>query len=235
MLLAALFDLDGTLIDSLADLAGSMNEALGEMGLPTHDLEAYRYFIGDGVASLIDRALPAGRRDPQTVGRVAELYRAAYGRNWHQQTRPYAGIVELLAALAADGVPLAVLSNKPQAFTEWCVQHFFPDHTFTHVFGQREGVPHKPDPAGALEIAQELQLAPASVGFIGDTATDMRTAVAAGMFALGVSWGFRPVQELVENGAREIVGHPEELRPFFRKSLDRNSIFSQNSAKFPTR
>ena len=218
MLKAAIFDLDGTLIDSLQDLASSMNEALTALSFPAHDLDAYRYFIGDGVHSLIARALPAeAREDAATVQRATELYRAAYGANWCRATVPYVGIMELLADLQAAGIPLAVLSNKPQHFTALCVAHFFPLQPFTVVFGQRDHVPRKPDPAGALEIAATLQLPPESIAFIGDTSTDIGTGKAAGMPTIGVTWGFRTQEELVEAGATTIVHEPTAISPLFRK------------------
>ena len=218
MLAAAIFDLDGTLIDSLQDLADSMNEALAALAFPEHDLDAYRYFIGDGVHTLIARALPAeAREDAPTVQRATELYRAAYGANWSRATAPYAGIMELLDELRSAGIPLAVLSNKPQHFTALCVGHFFPQEPFTVVLGQRDHVPRKPDPAAAWEIASTLQLPPEQIAFIGDTSTDIRTGLAAGMKTVGVTWGFRSRQELEEAGAATIAHRPSDISLLFRK------------------
>ena len=215
---AAIFDLDGTLIDSLQDLASSMNEALAALAFPEHGPDEYRYFIGDGVHSLVLRALPAeAREDAPTVLRATELYRAAYGANWRRATTPYAGIMELLHDLRTAAVPLAVLSNKPQHFAALCVEHFFPQQPFTIVLGQRDHVPRKPDPAGAWEIAAALQLPPEKIAFIGDTSTDIRTGIAAGMPTVGVTWGFRTTSELEEAGATTIVHDPAAISRLFRK------------------
>ena len=212
---AAIFDLDGTLLDTLQDLADSANEALTGAGFPAHPVDAYRTFVGDGMHVLIQRILPEDGRDEDSIQRVLTLYRAAYGRRWNNTTRPYDGVPELLTALAAQPVKLGVLSNKPQAFTELCISHHLPGHPFHAVFGQRDHVPRKPDPAGAVEIAQSFRLEPAEILFVGDTRTDMETAVAAGMRAIGVSWGFRPVEELVAFGAERVVHHPREIAALF--------------------
>jgi phosphoglycolate phosphatase len=212
---AAIFDLDGTLLDTLQDLADSANEALAAAGLPVHPQEAYRTFVGDGMHVLMQRIIPEDRRDDETLAHVLALYRAAYGRRWNSTSRPYAGIPETLHELSFKPVKLAVLSNKPQKFTELCIAHLLPGNPFQLVYGQRDNVPRKPDPAGALEIAKAFQCAPADCIFIGDTKTDMLTATRAGMRAIGVSWGFRPVQELTEFGAERVIQHPAELLEFF--------------------
>ena len=212
--LAAIFDLDGTLLDTLDDLADSANEALSAAGLPTHPVDAYRIFVGDGINKLVQRILPEGG-DDEMVAQVLALYRAAYGRRWNSKTRPYAGVPETLHELSFRPVKLAVLSNKPQKFTELCIAHHLPGNPFQIVLGQRDHVPRKPDPAGALEIAHAFQAAPADVIFVGDTKTDMDTATAAGMRAIGVSWGFRPVEELMAHGAERVVNHPAELLELF--------------------
>lgn len=208
---AVIFDLDGTLLDTLEDLADSANEALTAEGLPVHPVDAYRTFVGDGIGMLIGRILPENLRGTPAETRVLQNYRQAYNRRWDAKSRPYEGIPELLDALAQRNIPSAILSNKPQAFTELCVSGLLPGHRFACVFGQRDHVPRKPDPAGALEIASALNLKPADIAFVGDTSTDMNTAVAAGMIPVGVAWGFRSVEELTASGARTILRHPLDL------------------------
>jgi phosphoglycolate phosphatase len=159
--------------------------------------------------------MPVETQTPELIAAVTATYLEIYEQNWHSKSQPYAGIKELIAELKAFEIPLTVLSNKPQRFTELCVAHFFPEATFKIVFGQRLDVARKPDPAGASEIATLLGLPPESIAFIGDTKTDICTAVAAGMSPIGVSWGFRPVSELLENGATKIVNHPSELTSLF--------------------
>ena len=166
---AAIFDLDGTLLDTLQDLADSANEALTAAGLPTHPVDAYRTFVGDGMHVLIQRILPEDRHDDETVAHVLALYRAAYGRRWNLKSRPYAGVPETLHELSFKPVKLAVLSNKPQKFTELCIEHLLPGNPFHLVYGQRDNVPRKPDPAGAVEIARAFQVRPEECIFVGDT------------------------------------------------------------------
>ncbi len=211
MALAVIFDLDGTLLDTLEDLADSANEALEACGFASHAVEAYRLFVGEGMAVLMERILPVESRGREEIARLLAVYREAYGRRWAAKSRPYEGIEGMLRGLAARGVALAVLSNKPQANTEVCVGHFLGEHPFVAVFGQREEVPRKPDPAGALEIALALGLDPREILFVGDTATDMDTARAAGMVAVGVLWGFRSEEELRRHGATHVVARPEEI------------------------
>jgi len=208
---AVLFDLDGTLLDTLADLADSGNWALGQLGFAEHPTESYKYFVGDGVENLARRALPAGRSDAATVARCAELVREAYARRWAEKTRPYRGIPELLDALVMRGMPMAVLSNKPDDFTRLCVERLLPRWRFAEIVGARASLARKPDPAGALLIAERLGVAPAEVLYLGDTNTDMQTAVAAGMFPVGALWGFRTADELTASGAQRLVGSPREL------------------------
>ena len=209
---AVLFDLDGTLLDSLEDLADSMNATLERHGYETHPIAAYRHFVGDGMATLVRRVLPAEvRDDAEENSRCLTSMRAEYGKRWAQKTKPYAGIPELLEALTAAAVPKAILSNKPEKFTTLIVQELLADWSFEAVRGQREGVPAKPDPSGALEIAAELGVAPRAWLYVGDTDTDMSTARRAGMFAAGVTWGFRDRSELLENGAQRLAEHPLEL------------------------
>ena len=209
---AVLFDLDGTLLDTLEDIGRSANEALREEGFPTHPIDAYRQFIGDGVAVLFQRALPpAAAADPGVVARCVSAFGRTYDAGWDVATRPYPGVGELLDALRARAIPTGVLSNKPDVFTRKCVERHLAAWPFGVVLGQREGVPRKPDPAGALEAAERLGVRPDEVLYLGDTSVDMATATRAGMFAVGAAWGFRSVDELREHGAAAIVSRPLEV------------------------
>lgn len=208
---AILFDLDGTLLNTLDDLGDAANRVLAAKGFPTHTLDEYRYFIGDGTAMLITRALPEEQRSDDTIRACLEAFRQDYARNWKAKTRPYDGVTEMLEELAARGLKMAVLSNKSHEFTKRCVADLLPEWTFDVVLGQRGSVPLKPNPAGALEVAKRLNIPPPDFLYLGDSAVDMKTAIAAGMFPVGVLWGFRPVQELRENGAQALIERPSEV------------------------
>ncbi len=208
---AVTFDLDGTLLDSLADIAHAANAVLGDLELPTHPEDAYRRFIGDGVAMLFRRALPADSLEVALVDRCVADFRGVYAQTWDARTRPYDGIPELLDALTTRGVALAILSNKPDDFTHKCAGRFLDRWPFRAVIGQREGVPPKPDPAGAIEIARRLEIPAGQFLYLGDTAVDMQTATGAGMRPIGAAWGFRPVAELWSGGAQAVIEHPGEL------------------------
>lgn len=208
---AILFDLDGTLLNTLDDLGDAANRVLAAKGFPTHTLDEYRYFIGDGTAMLITRALPEEQRSDDTIRACLEAFRQDYARNWKAKTKPYDGVTEMLEELAARGLKMAVLSNKSHEFTKRCVADLLPEWTFDVVLGQRSSVPLKPDPAGALEVAKRLNIPPPEFLYLGDSAVDMKTAIAAGMFPVGVLWGFRPAQELRENGAQALIERPSEV------------------------
>jgi len=207
----AIFDLDGTLLDSLADLAASANEMLAGAGYPEHPEDAYRKFVGDGARVLVERILPPEARDEATIRACLARYGEIYARRWEEVSRPYDGIPELLDDLERHGVALTVLSNKPQAATERCVARFFPGRNWRLVLGQREGRPKKPDPDGVHEILRTTGLSAAEAVYFGDTDTDMRTAVAAGVRAVGVLWGFRDRDELERHGADVLVKTPGEV------------------------
>lgn len=212
---AILFDLDGTLLDTLEDIADATNRALVDNGFPSHPLDAYRYFVGDGIVNLMTRALPEGARDEGTLAACLEALREAYHANWNVKTKPYDGIPEMLDEVTGRGLKMAVLSNKPQEFTKLCVDEQLSQWRFDPVFGMRDGIPRKPDPAGAMEIVRLLGVEPAECLYLGDTAIDMKTAVAAGMFPVGACWGFRPAAELLKNGARVLVEDPLEIPGLF--------------------
>ena len=211
---AVIFDLDGTLLDTLEDLADSMNRALEGMGHPPHPVDAYRVFVGDGVEMLARRALPEASRDRETVARTARSMKEIFGAAWNVKTRPYDGIPELLDTLEERGLKVAVLSNKPHDLTRIAVGAYFDLDRFAAVYGARDGVPRKPDPTAAIALAAELGVAPAECLYFGDTNTDMQTAVGAGMHAVGVTWGFREEPELRAAGAMTILHHPQEAGAF---------------------
>lgn len=205
--------MDGTLIDSLADLGEAVNRTLAELGFPGHEAGQYREYVGEGARRLVERALPeAARGDTVLVERALALYQQHYAACWHERTRVYEGMAELLADLVAAGVPLGVISNKPDAFTRLCVAHFLPDTPFALVLGQRDAVPRKPDPAAAFEAAAKLGLEAGACAYVGDSGVDMRFAAAAGMRGIGVTWGFRDREELEENGAAVLAEDAAALR-----------------------
>ena len=208
---AILFDLDGTLADTLDDIAASMNWALERNDLDPHPPDAYRGLVGEGERRLVERALPVERQDLHAA--VLEDLRAHYTTHMLDRSAPYPGIPELLDELTRRGLPMAILSNKPEAAARWMVERLFAAWPFAEVAGERLGVPHKPDPAAAISIAHALGVQPARVLYLGDTRTDMETAVAAGMFAVGAMWGFRDRAELLAHGAAAVVEHPLDVLP----------------------
>ena len=208
---AVLFDLDGTLLDTIEDLTDSMNAALGQLGCSARTVAECKRFVGDGIRTYAFRALPEGRRDEATIGRCIELVRADYARRWNVKTRPYDGIGELLEALAERGIPMSVLSNKPDDFTKLMVQGMLGRWDFAAVRGVGPDGVKKPDPAAALAIADHVGVAPAEFLYLGDTNTDMKTAVAAGMLPVGATWGFRSAAELTDSGAEVLIAHPTDL------------------------
>jgi phosphoglycolate phosphatase len=205
---AVLFDLDGTLIDTIDDIGNAVNRVLLNKGFTKHAISSYRQFIGDGSKNLITRALPEEHRNKNLISACLKEFVEDYSRNIVVKTRPYDGIPEMLDVLKAQGLKLAVLSNKPDSLTKKCVSSILSKWDFDVVLGQRESVPLKPDPYGALEVAEKLAIPPANFLYLGDTAVDMKTAVSAGMFPVGVLWGFRTLKELKENGARAIIDEP---------------------------
>jgi len=203
---AILFDLDGTLVDSLDDIAASLNHVLARLSLPRHGREDVERFVGDGARMLVRRAIPESEAHHEDA--ILERFRAHYSEHLTDHTRAFEGVHELLAALVERGVPSAVLSNKPHAMTVQIVDELFPDHPFVSVLGNRDSVPRKPDPRAALEIAEGLA---GPIGFVGDTPVDMETGIAAGMTPIGVAWGMRSAELLRGAGAELILERPRDL------------------------
>ena len=208
---AICFDLDGTLLNTLDDLADSMNRTLAASDLPTHPVVAYKTFVGSGLHVLVQRAAPSAADDPQLVQTLIDRMRAEYGKRWAEKTRPYEGVADMLTALQQADVPMAVLSNKPHDFTELCVAELLPHWKFERIYGVCDDVPPKPDPTGAKRVAEELGIAAPEFLYVGDTNIDMETGNAADMFTVGVTWGFRSIDELTAAGAKRIIHHPSEL------------------------
>lgn len=205
------FDLDGTLLNTLEGHAGSFNRALTRLDMPNHDVDAYRYFIGEGARTCAVRALPASHS--QLADQCVDYFTEDYAHTWHETTFPYPGIVELLTSLVEQDIALAVLSNKDDEFTQQMIRQCFPGIHFACVagYGFNGSVKHKPDSSGPLLISQRLKTSPEKLLMIGDTATDMTTATASGMMPVGVLWGFRGQQELIDAGATHLIASPEAL------------------------
>ena len=206
-----IFDLDGTLLDTIADLAAATNFALRAYNHPVHEVDKYRYFVGDGVRKLVERALPEDARSPIHIDEVLGYFRQYYMRHCEDLTAPYPGIVELFSGLQDAGVKLAVASNKFQIGTESLVKRFFPNINFVAVLGQREGVPVKPNPQIIFDIIQLAGVTKEQTLYVGDSGVDMQTAVAAGVDSVGVLWGFRTADELLQNGAGSLASTPREI------------------------
>jgi phosphoglycolate phosphatase len=211
---AVIFDLDGTLLNTIEDLADSMNLVLSRFGFKGHDQEAYKYFVGDGIEVLVQKALPSENRNPELIAQCLAAMREEYALRWNNKTRPYPGIPELLDALSQKKVSICILSNKPDDSTREIVAKLLPKWSFQIVLGARPSVPKKPDPTGALEICGLLHLAPDRILYLGDTGTDMITANKAGMFPVGALWGFRTAEELTNHGARVLIQNPMDLIQF---------------------
>ncbi|TVQ96212.1 MAG: HAD family hydrolase [Spirochaetaceae bacterium] len=215
---AVLFDLDGTLLDTLADIAVSMNHALQSLGFPAHEVDSYRRRVGWGARVLAEKSLPEDHHDPDTVARCVQLFAEYYSLHPNDHTRPFEGIVQMLAALRTASVPCAVLSNKPHDLTVSVVAQSLEGHPFVAVYGDRSGVPPKPHPGTARDAARQLGHAEDEVLFVGDSDIDMQTAVAAGMEPVGVTWGFRTREVLHDAGARVIIDQPAQLLNLLEKT-----------------
>ena len=209
---AVIFDLDGTLTNTLKSIWKSANLALADVGLPTFEVDRYRYFVGDGVDELVRRALVAnGDEELVCFEQVRERYLYHFEKYVNYEVKPYDGICELLAALKERGILMAVNSNKPHERTVEVVEEIFGKGTFDMLVGQCEERARKPAPDGVLYIMDKLQLTSDEVVYLGDTCVDMQTGKSAGVYTLGALWGFRDRQELEENHADAIIEHPMEV------------------------
>ncbi len=208
--IAFIFDLDGTLIDSLKDISLCANKVLEEFSLPIHPLEDYRYFVGAGALTLVKNCVPKDLNEEE-IKKVLKRFIEVYDKKLQANTNPYEGIMELLSKLHKKGIKIGILSNKPHEFTVKYVEEFFSEFNIEEIHGQKEHIPKKPDPTAAINIAKSFNIPCENIYFVGDTSIDMKTAKSANMKAVGVSWGFRKVEELIKNGADYIVKKPEDI------------------------
>jgi phosphoglycolate phosphatase len=208
-----IFDLDGTLVDTIEDIAGAANQMFARHGLPEHGVSFYLQYIGNGAVKLIERSLGRQVERERLMDYVTQ-FKEIYGENLHNRSRVYEGIPEVLDAMAGQGIKLSILSNKPQFLTEKVASYYLSEWPFHPVFGQREEVPRKPDPAGAFEIAERMDLEPEKILFVGDSINDILTARAAGMIPVGVSWGYGRLTDEAVGEDYLIVDKPSELLAF---------------------
>lgn len=206
---AVIFDLDGTLLNTLGDLRAATNHALEVRGLPPHSMEEIRQFVGNGIRLLICRAMPEGTPEAE-IDAALDDFKAYYAAHIHDRTVPYDGIPQLLTALRKRGIQVAVLSNKIDSASQQLIEYFFPGKTDV-VFGEHVGVPRKPDPTSCRMVMQQLGVQPEQVLYVGDSGTDMQTAKNAGLYAVGVTWGFRSKEVLLKYGADLLVHRPEQI------------------------
>ena len=207
----AIFDLDGTLLNTIEDLGKAANHALAQKGLPIHNMASYPFLVGNGVKNLLLRAVPEESRTDSAISDILKIFKEYYNEHNCDFTMPYDGIKELLSELSQLGVKIAVASNKYQQATEKIVQHFFPETDFVTINGQQEGIPVKPDPSIVFDILAKAGVTKDETVFIGDSGVDMDTARRACIDSIGVTWGFRPEKELIEHYADKIVYKPSEI------------------------
>ena len=213
---ALIFDLDGTLINSLEDITNCANKAISELGFKTHSFEDFKKFVGEGAWNLLKNALPQNT-EKEIIDEAYKRYQKYYEQEKFDNTYVYDGIFDLIDFCATQNIKMAVFSNKPHIFTTACVDHFFAKNTFLMTIGQSEETPKKPDPTGALRISKFLEIAPNDIWFVGDTKTDILTAKAASMKSVGCTWGFRSKDELENFGADFIISHPSQLIEILNK------------------
>lgn len=219
MIKAVLFDLDGTLVNSLEDLADSTNYALKVSGYKTHETEKFKYFVGDGMPKLIERVLPEDKRNQEEIEKVLDIFLGYYKEHFTDKTKAYDGIYELISNIKEMGLKTAIISNKAHNMTLEVVDKLF-KNTFDIVFGKKEGYPTKPDPKLTLILMEELGVKPEECILVGDSGMDAKAAVNAGCVGIGVLWGFRGEEELRQNGASYIVNAPSEIIDIIKRIND---------------
>lgn len=219
MIPSLIFDLDGTLVDSLPGIAASLNRTLAAHGYAQHPLEAVRAYVGDGLRTLIERAAP--QADPPTIDALVATYKEDYAHHWMEGTQPYPAIPHLLKELLRGGHQLAVLSNKTHDFSRSICRELFPLIHFTLVLGQQAGMPLKPHPSGAFKIANALGRNPKDCIFIGDSVADVQTARNADMHCIAVTWGYHDSKQLIAAGASKLVDNPAALARVIREMSER--------------
>ena len=210
MIKGMIFDLDGTTIYTLDDIADSFNVALKEFGFPERSKEDVRMGVGQGFRMLVNNLVPKDVND-ELREKVANFYKQVYAQNYWKKTAAYDGMYETIKELQSKGIKLAVNSNKSDEFTKDLIARNFPGIEFVAVYGSREGVPHKPDPQAANEIAKLMELTPEEIAYVGDSDIDMKTGKNAGMKSVGCLWGYRDRDNLLNGGADELIERPEQL------------------------
>lgn len=208
---AVVFDLDGTLLNTIDDIADSANEALSTYGFESYSVEEYKMMVGDGARKLILRMLENHQIEPSFFQDIYDKYIEVYQIKGTNKTAPYDGINSLLSYLDASGIQSAVLSNKPHHDTQQIIAHYFPNHHFTKVYGKLDGYPTKPNPKKLNELIDELAVSKCEVLYVGDTLTDMQTAMNASLDKVGVLWGFRTIKELKQGNPEYLISHPKEM------------------------
>ena len=208
---AVIFDLDGTLLNTIADIGGAVNSVLERHNLPVYTMEEYRFFVGKGIHNLVIQVLPTAERTDEKIKLFYQEVMSEYASNLNVRTRLFPGIAELLDQLVVRGVSLAILSNKADELMADVIKNYFVSWKFSSVFGARKNVPIKPDPSAVYEILAQLKLTNDEVLYVGDSDVDMQTATNAKLFPVGVAWGFRSKEELLANGAKKIIEKPSEL------------------------
>ena len=215
MIKGVIFDLDGTLANSIEDIADSMNQVLEENNFSTHDYTTYKTFVGRGVKTLVEKSLPMENRSTQEIEKNFERMMQVYDENCIVKTCLYPGIKDLLNALTERDIKISVFSNKANELTQKVVKVLLADWKMECVLGAGGDIPRKPDPKGAILISEKMGIDPSELMYIGDSGVDMATAQNSGMHAVGVLWGFRDKEELLENGAQTLLEKPMDLMTSF--------------------